>query len=917
MSDNDLEVKFGADATEVAPAVDQVKGNVEDLQATLAALSAAMEAQTAVIVAGFAEMAAASKATQAEIAADSAEEEASILSVAASVREGVESLNAMKESVFGFGELILAAFAVREIAEFVEHMGEAGEQVEHTAQAFGMTVGEVERLQAVFTAAGAGPEALNTAMARLDRSASAAVSGTQKTADAFKMIGVDLTVARTPAELMSATLEGFGKVSGPERAAVAMAIFGRNIQTIAPLLGMTQEKFDAYNASADRFGAVMPEASEKAALLGEALNENRVAMLGVQNVLADALAPAFTGIVTDIDDFIARCIKSYESGGLVREILDTLATSIQALQALFGEIGAIVDTFFGIMSAGAKTSHDDWGQLRQMILDVAKALVAIGVIVQEVTLFFRQLGNDLDYVNIQSQRAGASIHDFFTGDNNSGALTGKLDGVNKSLAETAQAMRDVDTNAKVMWDRIMAPAKAPAGGEKPVASTPPKLGGEKKPKADKSQMPSLEEGLSDQEASASQNGALITDQYQIQVDYWQKVLAGTDLSAADRLSVEKKLNEAVIALNKEKTESAVEGEKASAADQAALVNSALQIQKSAIAEEIKAVEEKVKSKQVSEASGNAQVKALINQQLRDEETAAAQILRIRINLDDAVMAHYAASTAEYAKLAADKAKAEQAAADAGWRAVSEADEKKKAEDAATNARLVDGARKTYTQIGDFARTNFESMIESGQTWAQTWTKLWEGALNMALTALEKTLVNHIATQTAMSGSTAAGVATRTATEQAGAQQSLLLSLETALKQITANAAAAASAAYNAMAGIPIVGPALGAAAAAVTFVAVEAYGALASASGGYDIGSENPLTQLHAQEMVLPASIANPLRGMIAANQNAPAAANSGGSGGGDTYNMGFNSLDSRGVRRMMNNPGTVKAAAAAARKHG
>lgn len=43
------------------------------------------------------------------------------------------------------------------------------------------------------------------------------------------------------------------------------------------------------------------------------------------------------------------------------------------------------------------------------------------------------------------------------------------------------------------------------------------------------------------------------------------------------------------------------------------------------------------------------------------------------------------------------------------------------------------------------------------------------------------------------------------------------------------------------------------------------FGALASASGGFDIPSGmNPITQLHAQEMVLPAHIANPLRENLA-----------------------------------------------------
>jgi hypothetical protein len=59
-------------------------------------------------------------------------------------------------------------------------------------------------------------------------------------------------------------------------------------------------------------------------------------------------------------------------------------------------------------------------------------------------------------------------------------------------------------------------------------------------------------------------------------------------------------------------------------------------------------------------------------------------------------------------------------------------------------------------------------------------------------------------------------------------------------------------------------------------------GLVASAAGGYDIpAGVNPVTQLHAEEMVLPAGLANAVRGM-AANGNS-------GAGGGHTFNTTVN----------------------------
>jgi hypothetical protein len=83
-------------------------------------------------------------------------------------------------------------------------------------------------------------------------------------------------------------------------------------------------------------------------------------------------------------------------------------------------------------------------------------------------------------------------------------------------------------------------------------------------------------------------------------------------------------------------------------------------------------------------------------------------------------------------------------------------------------------------------------------------------------------------------------------------------------EIPAFTGIAAIEAASAMAGIPIVGPELAAAA----FHAMEGLGIeameLAMAAKGYDVpAGVNPIVQVHEQEMILPAHIANPLRDML------------------------------------------------------
>ena len=106
---------------------------------------------------------------------------------------------------------------------------------------------------------------------------------------------------------------------------------------------------------------------------------------------------------------------------------------------------------------------------------------------------------------------------------------------------------------------------------------------------------------------------------------------------------------------------------------------------------------------------------------------------------------------------------------------------------------------------------------------------------------------------------------------------------------------AASGAYSAVAGIPIVGPILAPAAAVAAFTAVMAYDVF-SAEGGFDIPAGlNPVTQLHEREMVLPASIAEPLRSGLAGGGNRA---------GGDIH---IHAVDAASFQRLLsNNKGAV-----------
>src|SRR6185437_6443477 len=110
----------------------------------------------------------------------------------------------------------------------------------------------------------------------------------------------------------------------------------------------------------------------------------------------------------------------------------------------------------------------------------------------------------------------------------------------------------------------------------------------------------------------------------------------------------------------------------------------------------------------------------------------------------------------------------------------------------------------------------------------------------------------------------------------------------ALVAIGNYAAEAIAAAWAAISAIPFVGPFLAPGIAAGVGATVLALaGDVRSASGGFDIPAGlNPMTQLHSQEMVLPADLANRVRSMT-------------NDGGGETH-IHVHAMDHHDVQRFI-----------------
>jgi hypothetical protein len=191
-------------------------------------------------------------------------------------------------------------------------------------------------------------------------------------------------------------------------------------------------------------------------------------------------------------------------------------------------------------------------------------------------------------------------------------------------------------------------------------------------------------------------------------------------------------------------------------------------------------------------------------------------------------------------------------------------------------------------IGNAFSSSLSGIINGNETLRQAVAKLGESVVSDFVNMAVKRAETWLESELTMTTATQSGEAARLAAMQSGQAAGKAADAAAGSASVFGDANKAAASTYASTADIPIVGPVLAPIAAAGAFAAVMAFDVF-SAAGGFDVPAGlNPVTQLHAREMVLPAGIADPLRASLAAG---------GGSGGAQIHADFSNATFGAGVQ--------------------
>lgn len=880
MADSDVSVRFGADTAGVTTGATAVKGELSGLQAAVQALANGFKALLGSAVAGFDGI----KAGAAE--------------ATAGVKETAASLGEAKESAIGFGKALLAALAVKEIADFSGKLAETAESVAHAATAFGSTTGNVQELKAMAAGLDIPFSSLETAVLRSSRALTTAREGSKQASEAFKVLGIDIHSAVDPITLLNEEIAGLAAIPDQTtKIGIAFQIFGRNLLPLAPLLGLTKAQMAELNTEFETYGIKNDDAEAKGLALADSLNVNKVAMMGLGNTLTQALAPVLTQVVEMMNRLIAGFIASYNSGGVAKGMLDAIVISLKVLLSGLIIAGTGWVEFFAV----AKAAIDSFGAIWQLVVDEVQGqikvlgdrFVTLGKVIHDsLTNNVIQAANDMRAGWTQIQSDAAATADAVQKDF-AAISKAALPGMNEAMGAQKSGMGMLGE----MWGPD-AKANLPKGSG---GGAVPDLGGGKKG-GKESQIGTWTEQLQQQElAAAASSQNYMKDELQAEIDFWNTKLSTTTEKSKLWYDVQAKLFPLLKQQQSDAYNSLISGDKEQiSADRDNIAQWRADWDKylgdvaKAYGKDSAQFKAALKEKEDAERAYIEQMRTLEAKRIQDAEKAdqgqakvAVEIAKISYseqaalvdNAEKSGVISAARALQEKTALLKQEQAAERSSADQDYQTQLTALTKIQAlypRDSAKWGEIEAQKVQLTQQYG----TQLQLMaVQQSQQWFNTWMQ--------RLQQLQQQFHSYVNPIVSAWGSAMTQMAEGTMTFRQAVTQigqsilqvfvgiaermvenwivNLLISKTqqglTASAQVASNAAVAASAAIASTAAIPIVGPELAPAAGAAAFAEAISFEGLAGFSGGGILAADGPIFA-HKDEAVLPAYIAKPLAQM-------------------------------------------------------
>jgi hypothetical protein len=206
-----------------------------------------------------------------------------LLAKVTEAKEAIESVGAAVSSVHAgfkeFAEVAGLIYATEKISEFAKEMGELGEKTLNAAFIVGSSVKEFAQLSGALQLAGGNADSALKTIQFLGHSIQSALEDpTGKAATGFKNLHISIAALTAPAVTLTQQFDLIIKSIDElapklQNAGAIREVFGRGMQTLAPLMRQGSEGFHELLEAADAYSEALAKNTTSMARTGEMINK--------------------------------------------------------------------------------------------------------------------------------------------------------------------------------------------------------------------------------------------------------------------------------------------------------------------------------------------------------------------------------------------------------------------------------------------------------------------------------------------------------------------------------------------------------------------------------------------------------------------------------------------------------------------
>jgi hypothetical protein len=284
-------------------------------------------------------------------------------------------LNAAKAAVAA----LAGVATVGALAGLVKGAIDAADNLRDMSQKTGIAVEELNGLGFAAGQAGGSLDSMVGAAGKLNKSILDAAGGGKETGEAFKALGIDVIDATGALKktdvVMTEMADQFAKYrDGPEKAAIAIALFGKSGADMIPMLNDGGNAMRENVAYAKQYSGATTELSNAADNFNDTMGKLEVQQRGFANAVAAEVLPVLQLLADGILGAAEQSSKFEISAGVIGEAIKRMSLVAYDATADFQRLGTVIG---GVAAINAAFLDGGLGQARAARAEMQASLTAI------------------------------------------------------------------------------------------------------------------------------------------------------------------------------------------------------------------------------------------------------------------------------------------------------------------------------------------------------------------------------------------------------------------------------------------------------------------------------------------------------------------------------------------------------------